>query len=343
MTFGFFTAAHGFVFLSGLLSGITMRNKAVKYGMKAVYGAASARRKLLYQYHLITLLSLFLVSMILVQLGVIDYSYYYDQGATLANQLFEKVVLGSVLLHQPNFLDILPMYIIFFFLVPVFVRSYATNKGVIPLLISVAIYIIYLTLYTDAVQQHINNTTPLNLGFFNMLAWQFLFFIGVFLGIHSKSGRLHRLLDHRGLQATTILLVLVLLAARHLGPYVHVPQDGPAHYVLNLLNRIRPVIGFLNFLIFAHLLYIITHMARARNWFTSRPIVMLGQHSLQVYTFHVVVVFFYFLAVQAVAHHLPSVDLKYAKLVFTPFVVLSIFIPALYQQNKKTAHTVSAG
>jgi hypothetical protein len=112
--FGFFSTAEAFVFISALLAGLLFERRSEQHGFSAARAATLRRAFRIYQAHIITTLSIFLLSIaFLAEVPGIRQMLqpFFDNP--------RSAVLGSLaLLFQPPLLDILPMYILFSLLTP---------------------------------------------------------------------------------------------------------------------------------------------------------------------------------------------------------------------------------
>jgi len=155
-------------------------------------------------------------------------------------------------------------------------------------------------------------------GAFNPFAWQFVFFSGLYFGHkHLYRGR-GMTPNHRGLIALcTVLCVLGLTMRWQLLPWpAAFQQDGWL-----ATRRDYGAAYLINFLAFAYLVYCLaTHVPRLFQW---RPLAFLGQHSIQVFSFHIVAVYFLRAELARIA---PSGGL--ARDAFGIALVAALFIPA---------------
>ncbi len=192
-----------------------------------------------------------------------------------------SAVLGPLLLYQPGLLDILRMVC----LCCCYHSCSALWKGWRwPLLAtSFALWasVQFLPNYDGAII-----LPPLNLGFFNLLAWQFLFISGIAIG-YAKTKSSTALAPVRPglllLAAIGGAVFFFCLQHRH-----HSSLWSDRHFGI-LLNK--PSLGALRLISFALIAYLVavagTRFPRLLSW---RPLAMLGRHPLPVVAAQCVVV-----------------------------------------------------
>jgi hypothetical protein len=181
--YGFSDAAEGFVLMAGIAAGLVFWRKAEAEGMSGTLARAWKRAFELYSAHLlIILLAAAFVAWVATRegdpllLGWVGLGPLFDDTATA---LIATVLLG----HQPNYLDILPLYITLLLLVPVMLPL-AGRAPMLLLGVSGAVWAGANLLALNA------PTFPSEGGWmFNPLAWQFLFAIGLVIGVRLARGQ----------------------------------------------------------------------------------------------------------------------------------------------------------
>jgi hypothetical protein len=205
--YGFSDAAEGFVLMAGIAAGLVFLRRLDAGGTAEVSVRAWRRAFDLYAAHLLTVLLACAIVAYAAQaegdprlLGWINLGPVFDDPAA--------ALLGVVLLgHQPSYLNILPMYVVFLL--------------ALPALLPLAVRQPMLLLAGSALVWAVANLANLNLPhwpaedgwFFNPLAWQFLFCIGLVIGTRLARGlpvvpRSNRLLA----AAVAYLLVTLLIS-----------------------------------------------------------------------------------------------------------------------------------
>src|SRR5262245_22817571 len=111
--FGFFTAALGFVFLSGLVGGFVYANDRAAYGMRWMIRRVLRRVRTLY----VTQMAVFVVLVAALMVGLSGTGQWHLD--LISNSPWRGLAFGSFLLYEPGYLGILPMYCFFLLLTPV--------------------------------------------------------------------------------------------------------------------------------------------------------------------------------------------------------------------------------
>jgi hypothetical protein len=317
---GFITAAEGFIFLSGFVAG-TVYSRIQTQSVQRLWTSALQRVRTIYLFHI----AVFSLIMILGLTSTPLMLAWRETMPDFINPLLlqhplQALGLGAVLLYQPAFLDILPLYCVFLLITPLllgaFQKGYARQIFTGSLLLWLAAQVGVLTVMNRA----LGNFLPINLGAFDILAWQVLFIGGLYWGFR----RYHRTQAQREFQArpgylaVAVVTVVVLFMVR---------QQGFGQLVAAQINNwwlfepltVKEHLGLLRVVNFAALSYVIAsiyrHFGRLITW---RWFATLGQHSLQVYAFHVVLLFL-------VAPFL------------APLILTSLFIPVWLHQRYQEA------
>jgi hypothetical protein len=187
-------AAEGFIFLSALFTGRIYFRMAEHDGYPTMTLKLWGRTLRLYGYHVLLLAFAFLVAVPIASHGdrpglhnLLD--FYFTAGAKQA------VTEAALLIYRPPLLDILPMYIIFLMFTSVAIPT-ARRIGWKPILwTAFASWGLAQFGFRSAehtlMMRYIPTRIPLNeMGSFDLWAWQFLWFIGVWLGVRWAQGTL---------------------------------------------------------------------------------------------------------------------------------------------------------
>lgn len=183
--FGYVSAAEGFVFLSAFMAGAVYTRRGLKEGEEAMREAFWLRALKIYGCQAALLLFLFSFVAVLGLLtgeGAIRglMSFYLERPGT-------AVVASLLLLYNPPLLDILPIYIVFMLASPLLV-GLAQRIGWAPILaIGVGGWAGAQFGLGRALQSGVIALTGLDVppqqgGAFDLLAWSFLWLIGLWLG-----------------------------------------------------------------------------------------------------------------------------------------------------------------
>jgi hypothetical protein len=286
--FGFVSAAEGFIFLSALFTGRIYYRMAVHDGYGPMTRKLWSRTVRLYGYHALLLAFAFLVAIPIASRGnrpglhnLLD--FYFIAGAN------QSITAAALLIYRPPLLDILPMYIIFL----VFTSAallLAPRIGWKPILLSA--FVVWMcaqfgfrqsehAFMSKIVPTHI----PLNeMGSFDLWAWQFLWIAGIWLGVRWGQGDL-RIEDWaRRAVIPATLIVTPLFALRR--ALEHGVQLG-SYEILFDKWHLGPI-RLMNFVAVAALLIVAQSILKP---LAVRPLVLMGQSSLQVFCVHLLFCF----------------------------------------------------
>ena len=267
---GLFSAAEGFVFLSGLMAGWVYTHRFRARGAAGLWTAASGRAKSIYRWHAGSLLAAF----VMVQLTERLVGYC---SPAVPRLFFEhpalSLGLGVSLLYQPGLLDLLPMYCGFVMLLPAVIRALESGRRSLVLAISAGVWLaVQWAPPVDGAPLY-----PINTGSFNLLAWQFLFVAGVVVGHARASGR-----AQVSRPSPWVLAGAAAVAVYGIGVhYAQWPALWPDRVFGVLLNK--PALGLLRLADFGCVAYLVGALgARFPRALTWRPLAFLGRHSLAV-------------------------------------------------------------
>jgi hypothetical protein len=309
-SFGYAAAPDGFVFLAGLVSAWVYLPLAQKHGPQAMTAKVFRRTRAIYLCHVA-----------LITLGIV---FTLQSGAQSfrASHPVRALVLGSLLLQQGGFDKILPMYCVFLAFTPWLLKQFIKGRAWIVGLVSAGLWV--------AAQFGLGDNSDrvpwMDLGTFNLCAWQAYFVAGQYLGYRGVSSPAGKVLKSRALLGACLVIAALLMLDRHLIWLAgHRPLLGfsghPNHNPARLLDA-------------ACLAYILWSVPRAldRRLMPLRPFRffnLLGRHSLQVFMFSMVIARFE-------AHTITALPVA-AKLVLTLLTVLSLAVPAWIHQKYQSS------
>ena len=286
--FGFVSAAEGFIFLSALFTGRIYFRLAEHDGYKAMTLRLWSRTWRLYCYHALLLAFAFLVAVPIASRGnrpglhnLLD--FYFMAGPK------RSVIEAFLLIYRPPLLDILPMYIIFL----IFTSGallLARRIGWKPILWtgfalwSLAQFGLRADAYKVAatiIPAHI----PLNeMGSFDLWAWQFLWIVGVWLGVRWAQNNLPiEKWAKRAVLPATLIAVACFVVRRAIE---HGLRLGPSEFLFDKWH-----LGPLRLLDFTAVAMLLIVTQRIWKPLAVGPLVLMGQSSLQVFCVHLLCCF----------------------------------------------------
>jgi hypothetical protein len=286
--FGFVGAAEGFIFLSALFTGRIYFRIAERDGYSAMGRKLWGRTVRLYVYHALLLAFTFLVAVPIASRGnrpglhnLLD--FYFMAGPKQA------VTEAALLIYRPPLLDILPMYIIFL-LFTLIAIPLARRIGWKPILwTSFSFWLLAQFGFRNAehtfMMRYIPTRIPLNeMGSFDLWAWQFLWFVGVWLGVRWAQGNLEIETWARRWVAPAVVIALFCFVMRRI--LAHGMELGAFEFLFDKWH-----LGPIRMLDFAAVSALLILSQRVTRSAAIRPLVLLGQSSLQVFCVHLIFCF----------------------------------------------------
>src|SRR3984893_13255673 len=180
--FGLSDSAEAFVFLSGLSVGLIYMPRAYKYGIEPVAGGCLKRALKLYGVH---------IALTLAALAVFGATYWMSGVPDLIQAHGRAFVFGSpangllglaLLSHQLGYFNILPLYIVLMLWAPVAV-ALALRGPLLALTVSIGLYAA-----ARAFDLNLPNWPEPGGWFFNPIAWQLVFTLGLVAAVLWRDG-----------------------------------------------------------------------------------------------------------------------------------------------------------
>ena len=184
--FGFVSAAEGFVFLSAFLVGAVYTRRAIEHGPGAMRSALWRRAGQIWLCQAGMLLFLFTV---IANVGLRTnrqaiknlISFYLEQP-------IDALWTGLALIYNPPLLDILPMYVLFMLASPVALTIGLQRRGwYLVIAVSMLLWLLAQFGLSQLTYNVIVRTVDLRVpihqtGAFEMMAWQFMWILGMWMG-----------------------------------------------------------------------------------------------------------------------------------------------------------------
>jgi hypothetical protein len=286
--FGFVGAAEGFIFLSALFTGRIYFRLASNNGYRKMVMKLWARTVRLYGYHALLLAFAFLVAVPIASHGdrpglhnLLD--FYFMAGPRQA------IIEAALLVYRPPLLDILPMYIIFLAETSL-VIPLARRIGWKPILwTSFAFWVLaqfgFRAAEHNFMMGYIPTRIPVHeMGSFDLWAWQFLWFVGVWLGVRWAQDNLPIEKWARvAIIPATLIAVFSFIMRRKV---IHGLELGAFEFLFDKWH-----LGPVRLLDFAAVAALLIISQRVTRFAAVRPLVLLGQSSLQVFCVHLLFCF----------------------------------------------------
>jgi len=286
--FGYVSSAEGFVFMSALLIGRLYIRKLME-DPADVWSRLWKRSFKIYAYHMFLLAFAFTIAA--------SWAVHHHRAAitNLLNFYLNHpgtAIAGSIfLIYCPPLLDILPMYVMFLFLTPLFLSAAVRFGWRSVLAASALIWLLAQFSLRDIVHNWVVHVTHLQIplqetGAFNLFAWQMVWIVGLWLGARSAQQNVPLKHVPRWGVALSAAICIFFVGVRHtwFGPHLNEQALGL------LLDKwqIGPlrVLNIAAFLIVFYWLRKYVKIAVARE-----PFLTLGKASLQVFCAHLLFVF----------------------------------------------------
>lgn len=306
--FGWVEDAQGFVFISGLVVGLVYGGILLRKNADAMVHAVFKRCRTIYFYQALLIISM---SMIAFAFGpqlrstVLDHFQADDPLYT---------ALSLLLVTAPLNMGILPMYLYFMLATPLVLIAFQRGHAFAVGATSASLWLLaQLGLTGAAVEWANQRLSDAGYGFefglfFNLFGWQVIYFFGLYLGF--KLAR--KELDISWIRSPAFypLFWVCVVTAVALGLFDRVIFDqwlGDEFSAAFLHNNSREIFPPIYLLAFATDLFIVCWLLIAgvdhanalirkaskalESIFNHPALVFLGQHSLQVFAFHIAVVY----------------------------------------------------
>ena len=272
--FGFFSAAEGFFFLSGFVGMLAATSKQAKDP-----GQSWMRKRAfkIWQYHVLTLLAIAIAATTVL-------TNIYPLFKEMEHHLVPSILLSALLVHTPEWLDVLPLYVIFLIVgslvFPLYARAVNPRTVYLLFLPSLALW----AASQAGLRDWLNSLFPswVHHGDFDPFAWQFIYFLGAAVATWWRLCK-----EHAKWFSAFTPVVILLLVFSFLWSHQMLPLAPPADVLIDKTHL--GLLRFSNFFLFVLFVSWIV-----RTWPSAldfRVTNLIGRHSLDVYTAHIVFIY----------------------------------------------------
>ena len=285
--FGFVSGAEGFIFLSALFTGRIYFLLAQSQGDRTMTTQLWTRTFRLYIYH-VTLLALAFLLVTRLATGdtrpglhnLLDFYFAAPRQAPID---------AALLIYRPPLLDILPMYITFLLLTPL---ALTLAKKIGWKVILAGGFTLWLSAQFglrqaayDFITQVFGLHIPLSAtGSFDLFAWQFMWLVGLYCGSRWAKNDLPVEQWARRILVPALVIVPVLFVLRH--SVGHGVELGRFEVSFDKWH-----LGVVRLIDFAAVAALLIHFQTLIKPLAIRPLVLMGQASLQVFCAHLLFCF----------------------------------------------------
>jgi hypothetical protein len=286
--FGYISASEGFIFLSALFTGRIYERLLERSGPSAMTQKLLGRTLRLYQYHVALLFGAFLIAARFAINGHHQALYYLLDFYFAAGRA-RAITDALLLIYRPPLLDIIPLYLIFLFLSPAALLL-ADKLGWRPILATsftvwlLAQFGLRQDLYGFATH-HFHLRVPLSeMGAFNLWAWQLMWILGLWSGSRWAKDDLPIEQWAQRVWVPAAVIAATLLVIRY--SEINGLNLTPYSLVFDKWH-----LGALRLIDFAAIIAVLVRFQSLVKPLAVRPLILLGQASLQVFVAHFVFCF----------------------------------------------------
>lgn len=304
---GYVSAAEGFIYLSGFVYGLVYTRTFWSRGYDSIKSKSVQRAGVIYFYHIFILL----IVLLPVKIDIWNLKELND----FQEQPLKSLILFMLLLLQPENMSILPMYILFVLLGPIAIRAF--EKGFEKQILFLSGVLWFVSQWNLFQYNNLDlSAYGLELGYFNILSWQFLFFIGCYFGNLKAKDRLDIPVrkDLIGLAVVGLIFMTIIKHSDH----GNIFRSVYYHFSERSTLGIARILGFG---VIAYLSYIIS--IKKQSILSSKWLSILGRNSLQVFAYSVVMGYYYLQFEPQVRQFSPWLEVC-----IHLFMALTLLIPA---------------
>jgi hypothetical protein len=277
--YGFSDAAEIFVFISGYTAAFVYGRAMQERGFIVAGARIYKRAWQVYVAH-VFIFVIFMAEIAYLTTSLENPLYSEEMRAfDFLQQPGVALIQALLLKFQPNFMDVLPLYIVLLLMFPLVLWLLLRLPWLV-LLLSIALY--------AAVQYFYWNLPayPTGTWFFNPLAWQLIFVVGAWCGIGGTEqvGRLMRSRFVVGLAIAFLVLAFLIVMTWYFPRYAALIPKRVQDWMYPIDKNNMDLLRFLHFTALA----ILTVRFIPIDWpgLNSRwlrPMILCGQHSLEIF------------------------------------------------------------
>lgn len=285
--FGFFSAAEGFFFLSGFVGMLAARSKTDR-GENSGWIRQRAFR--IWKFHIATLFSIALFAF-----------FFLPSLQRFFTGLYEHPLSGSLLAgflaYTPEWLDVLPLYVFLLLIGSIVFPGIIRGRLKLAWGISFGLWVCaQFSLKSQVLKIFPDWVSP---GFFDLFAWQFVYFSGAAISFLWKSQ--NQIFFSRQELDRFFYLSLVLCIFCFLWSHRLLPIPSPSDFWVS--KEHVGALRYLNFLAFIGVIsFIVRHRPKLLDFSFCR---ILGRHSLEVFTGQTICVYLWMAAPAKFQYHVP--------------------------------------
>lgn len=277
---GYVSDAEGFIFLSGFVFALVYSRYItdVKLLAKKIFHRAFT----VYHYHIYLVFGIPLISILIPA--------YQECWSNMIYYLYNvsviKYIIGSFLMiNQPTFMDILPMYTIFIFFCWPMLLLLIHGKNLLAVILCISLWLLgqiinpiwYLSAYILPGSAS---------GIFNLFSWQIVFFMGAYFGFRKRFKMPFVLLENPWIKFSLLIAFIFLFLVRY-EVIVFNPET-----MLRLTDRNNLAwLRLIDMCAVFSVIYLVLKRIPVRY---GIPLIdFLGKHSLQVFAFHILIMYLF--------------------------------------------------
>lgn len=313
--FGFFSAAEGFFFLSGFVGMLASISKREK-DPQASWMRSRAFR--IWKYHILSLIFLVCISILFIP----SLSLYFKP---ILQHSFTGSLFSILLINTPEWLDILPLYVFLMLIGSFFFPKMAQGTIFKIWGLSFSVWI----LAQFGIRENINGLFPkwINHGFFDLLAWQFIYFSGAAIAAWWRLHQQKQTVPYKAVQIISIVAIVITIFF-FLWSHQWIPIPKPSDFWIS-----REHLGALRYINFIAFALSICFIVRKRPFLLDFQVTAtLGKHSLEVYTAHTIFIYFWVITPKSIHFQSPW------NVIFPLLTCVLLWLLAFILERQKTKH-----